>query len=74
MNYLRLELKICEGCGVLWLRTGSIDGAYCVNCCAHLSSFPAPVGRHAGGRPRRSNPSRRTRASMAARRCNGGLQ
>lgn len=45
MNYLRVYLKICEGCGVLWLRSGELDGIYCQKCCAVLSDFPAP---HAG--------------------------
>ncbi len=42
MHNLRLELKICEGCGVLWLRSGKIDGCYCKGCSARLAEFPAP--------------------------------
>jgi hypothetical protein len=45
MDYLRVFLKICEGCGVLWLRSGDLDGVYCRKCSAVLSDFPAP---HAG--------------------------
>lgn len=50
MNCLRVELKICEGCGVLWLRTGVGDGVYCHKCVFQLSEFPAARGKHAGGR------------------------
>lgn len=52
MKYLHLELKVCEGCGALWLRTGVKDGAYCARCAATLSVFPAAKGKRAGGRPR----------------------
>jgi hypothetical protein len=52
MNYLRVDLKVCEGCGVLWLRT-EVDGVYCRGCARRLSEFPAPRKRHAGGRKRR---------------------
>jgi len=41
MNSLRIELKICEGCGVLWLRSGKADGVYCRGCFARLAEFPA---------------------------------
>ena len=47
---LRLDLKVCEGCGTLWLRTGLADGVYCRGCARTLADFPAPRGRHAGGR------------------------
>jgi len=53
MKYLHVELKICEGCGALWLRGGQMDGVYCTECVMHLSSFPAARAKHAGGRPRR---------------------
>lgn len=42
MNDLRMYLKICEGCGVLWLRTGAVDGVYCRSCSTKLAEFPAP--------------------------------
>lgn len=53
MKYLRLDLKICEGCGALWLRTGIEAGVYCRLCSARLLQFPPSKGRHPGGRPRR---------------------
>jgi hypothetical protein len=52
MKYLHLELKICEGCGALWLRTGITDGVYCTACRKWLDGFPEPTGKRAGGRPR----------------------
>jgi len=42
MNDLRMFLKICEGCGVLWLRTGASDGVYCHRCATKLADFPQP--------------------------------
>ncbi len=54
MNYLRMDLKVCEGCGALWLRMGGTDGVYCRGCVKKLADFPAPRGRHAGGRRRRA--------------------
>jgi hypothetical protein len=54
MNYLRLNLKVCEGCGTLWVRRVSIDGVYCVSCTRQLSHFPTARGKHAGGRPSHS--------------------
>lgn len=50
MNYLPLDLKVCEGCGALWLRMGSADGIYCRGCVRHLARFPEPRTKHAGGR------------------------
>ena len=41
MNYLRVELKVCEGCGALWLRAMG-QGVYCLGCAVRLSEFPAP--------------------------------
>ena len=59
MNDLRLVLKVCEGCGALWLRTLAADGVYCRRCALHLAHFPAPRARHPGGRkPRLARPSR----------------
>jgi len=68
MNYLRLELKVCEGCGVLWLRTGVGDGVYCQKCAFQLSAFPAARGKHGGGRKPHLV---RERCSSASRKHNG---
>jgi len=52
MKYLHVELKVCEGCGALWLRMGVNDGVYCTPCGSRLAIFPAAKGKHGGGRPR----------------------
>ncbi len=55
MNDLRLELKVCEGCGALWLRAGCPGAAsaqqaprannvYCKSCVRMLAAFPAARG------------------------------
>jgi len=53
VNYLRIDLKVCEGCGVLWLRKAMVEGKYCLECTGRLAEFPAPRAKHAGGRRRR---------------------
>jgi hypothetical protein len=71
MEFLRLELKVCEGCGALWLRAGRIDGVYCSGCSQQLVNFPPAKGRHPGGRPRSLEA---VSARTASRRCAGGVQ
>jgi hypothetical protein len=42
MKDFRVELKVCEACGALWLR--AIDhGVYCRGCALRLSDFPETV-------------------------------
>ena len=41
MNCLRMDLKVCEGCGALWLRVYGTDGVYCRGCVKKLAEFPA---------------------------------
>jgi hypothetical protein len=38
--YLRISLKVCEGCGVLWLRTEDCSEVYCSGCVRKLRSLP----------------------------------
>jgi hypothetical protein len=71
MNYLRLDLKICEGCGALWLRAGARDGVYCRACSHYLVDFPAPRAKHQGGRPRLPG---QASTRSAKRRCTGAAQ
>jgi hypothetical protein len=33
MEYLRVQLKVCEGCGGLWFRTQNVEEKY-GRCCA----------------------------------------
>lgn len=61
MKYLRVEVKICEGCGALWLRGGVGDGVYCIQCISRLADFPPPTGKRPGGRPATGRPRRRPR-------------
>jgi hypothetical protein len=53
MNDLRMELKVCEGCGALWLRTSNQGGIYCRSCRSRLSQLPAAKGHHRLLGPRR---------------------
>lgn len=68
MMYLRLELKVCEACGTLWLRSKS-DPVYCTPCSLRLVNFPERR-KHAGGRPRRI----RNAAHSATHTTNGGAR
>ena len=53
MNELRMELKVCEGCGVLWVRSGRDGTVYCRGCAEKLADFPAAIGRRLPRGPRR---------------------
>jgi len=78
MMYTHLELKVCEGCGVLWLRRKDIEVTagdalvYCCSCKERLSCFPLG-GKRGGGRPRlcssgnRKTGTRRNRGCAAAK-------
>lgn len=48
---VRVQLKICEGCGCLWYRTQSDESVYCGSCDAKLRAFPSPESRKRRGRP-----------------------
>lgn len=50
MDYLRRELKVCEGCGGLWVRTGVSAGIYCGHCGPRMAELP-PRRRVRAGRP-----------------------
>ncbi len=50
MNYLRMDLKVCEGCGALWLRMCVRKDVYCRSCAAKLADFPAPRQSRSGGK------------------------
>jgi hypothetical protein len=55
---LRVQLKVCEGCGCLWYRAESEEKVYCRSCEAKLRDFPAPESRKRRGRPSRKPPLR----------------
>ena len=72
MNHLRLELKVCEGCGALWLRAETASGVHCTRCIRTLREFP-PV------RKRRTTPSgvsaqHATSGRIRNRACAGGAR
>jgi hypothetical protein len=52
---MKLELKICERCGKLWLRPAAKRWAYCRPCLAKVHELP-PVKL----RPQRTVPRRKS--------------
>ena len=48
---LRVQLKICEGCGCLWYRAQTQGSVYCHRCESKLKEFPTPETRRLRGRP-----------------------
>jgi hypothetical protein len=50
---LRVQLKVCEGCGCLWYRAQIHGGVYCRDCEVKLKDFPSPESRKRRGRPSR---------------------
>jgi Pyruvate/2-oxoacid:ferredoxin oxidoreductase delta subunit len=67
MKDLRIELKICEGCGVLWLRAVS-GGSYCHGCATWMSDCPVSwVGEPSKTKKRRG----RTLRTLV---CSGGVR
>ena len=52
MKAICMQLKVCEGCGALWVRALN-HGVYCRRCEVLLAEFPTPRGRaRRGRRPR----------------------
>jgi hypothetical protein len=54
MNDVCVQLKVCEGCGALWLRAGAFAGVYCRGCRLKLEELPVPNLRRFRKRRRRS--------------------
>lgn len=54
MHFESMELKICEGCGNIWIRQAARLTVYCGRCESKLADFPL-VG--AAGRPGRKRKS-----------------
>jgi hypothetical protein len=61
--YLRIFLKVCEGCGVLWLRAQDCPEIYCPGCARKLRALPSI-------RPSR-RPGRRGRHKSFPSECGG---
>jgi hypothetical protein len=51
---LRIQLKICEGCGCLWFRALGQVNVYCHRCETKLQDHPDPLSRKRPGRARRN--------------------
>jgi uncharacterized Zn finger protein (UPF0148 family) len=52
---LRVQLKVCEGCGCLWYRAQTQGSVYCISCEEKLKEFPTPESRKLRGRPKRKS-------------------
>jgi hypothetical protein len=50
---LRVQLKVCEGCGSLFIRAEAEGKVYCRGCETKLRDFPSPESRKRRGRPGR---------------------
>jgi uncharacterized Zn finger protein (UPF0148 family) len=50
---VRVQLKVCEGCGCLWYRAQTHGSVYCKECETKLKNFPSPESRNRRGRPGR---------------------
>lgn len=68
MKGVAVELKVCEGCGGLWIRASG-SGVYCRGCALWLSEFPAPKGRSRCGRKPKVE-----RQAVRKLACAGGAQ
>jgi hypothetical protein len=55
---LRVHLKICEGCGCLWIRPQGLSNVYCAGCARKLRDYPVPESRKRRGRPPRMTAQR----------------
>jgi hypothetical protein len=52
---VRVQLKICEGCGSLFYRAQTQGSVYCRGCETKLKDFPTPESRKRRGRPSRKS-------------------
>jgi hypothetical protein len=68
---LRVQLKICEGCGCLWYRAQTHGSVYCHRCEKTLKDFPTPESRKRRGRPGRKGMGKIWAAAVAVA---GGAQ
>jgi hypothetical protein len=73
MKDYHVELKVCEGCGALYLRQDRMDaaaaprerqGIYCRGCERWLSEFPAPERRSRRGRKPKCELQRTSEAGL----------
>ena len=67
---LRVQIKVCEGCGCLWYRPQTQGSVYCLGCETKLKEFPSPETRKRAGRPVR----KRLGSIWAVAETTGGAQ
>lgn len=48
-----MELKVCEGCGNLWVRCRAIGKVYCLGCAIKLADYPQVGAARRPGRKRK---------------------
>jgi|SRR5579883_1526637 len=65
MTYLRVQLKVCEGCGGLWFRAQGRAEIYCFSCEGKFRCLPKATKRRRG-RPCK-NATKLTTAAGGAR-------
>ncbi len=53
MTFEYMQLKVCEGCGSLWLRAIVVSEVYCGACARKLADFPRAGIERRPGRKRR---------------------
>jgi len=53
---VRVQLKVCEGCGCLWYRSQNIHTVYCHSCEVKLREYPVLATRKRRGRRRKARP------------------
>lgn len=54
---LRVQLKICEGCGCLWYRAQNHCSSYCRECAVRFMDFPVDTRRLRRIKHKHSHPS-----------------
>jgi hypothetical protein len=63
---LRVQLKVCEGCGCLWYRPKPVASPYCKECTVRLKDFAISTRRR-----RRSPRNQPMRSYTSALTCGG---
>ena len=57
MTFESMQLKICEGCGSLWVRSFFWPEVYCSSCAVKLAAFPKVGIARRPGRKRKLIPA-----------------
>jgi hypothetical protein len=53
MTFESMNLKVCEGCGSLWVRSIFVPEVYCSRCVQKLAAFPRVGTERRPGRKRK---------------------